>query len=105
MRKYLFGAFMVLAVLAVACKKDKNMIKATVVDSGDIAKNGCGYLLKLESDGTTVRPRYLPSGYQHDGQKVKVKLNRDGEGEICNTYPTKQFIEVVDLTDIKKDLD
>ena len=105
MRKYVFGAFLMLTVLAVACKKDKNMLKATVVDSGDVTKGGCGYLLKLTDDGALVRPRYLPSGYQHDGAKVKVKLNRDGQGEVCNTYPTKQFIEVADLTDIKRDLD
>ncbi|MBS1774466.1 MAG: hypothetical protein JST82_16535 [Bacteroidetes bacterium] len=105
MRKYVFGAFVALSVLAVACKKDKNMIKATVVDSGDIAKGGCGYLLQIESDGELVRPRYLPTAYQHPGEKVKVKMNRDDEGDICTTYPTKKFIEIVDVTDIKQDLD
>ncbi len=80
------------------------MVSATVVDTGDIATKGCGYLLRL-SDGGDVRPKYLPSQYQHDGMKVKVKINRDGEGEVCQTYPTNKFIEVVDLVDIKKDLE
>ncbi|MBS1778231.1 MAG: hypothetical protein JST70_02830 [Bacteroidetes bacterium] len=105
MRKYVLGTFLALSVLTVACKKNKNMINATVVDSGDIANNGCGYLLKLDDDGTLLRPRYMPSAYQHDGMRVKVKLNRDGEGEICNTYPTKKFLEVADLTDIIKNQD
>lgn len=104
MRKYLIGTFAILAVSLVACKKDKNMEKATVVDSGDIAAGGCGFLLQLESDGSMLRPKYIPSSYQYNGLKVKVKVNRDGEGEICNTYPTKKFYEVVELIDIKKDL-
>ncbi|OSZ82292.1 hypothetical protein CAP35_03220 [Chitinophagaceae bacterium IBVUCB1] len=105
MRKYIILGCAALMVFVVACKKDKNMEKATVVDTGDIAKNGCGYMLQLESDGSVVRPKYMPSSYQHNGMKVKVKINRDGEGEICNTYPTKKFYEIVQIVDIKKDLD
>ena len=104
MRKYLLGVFVVLSVLAVACKKDKNMKNATIVDTGDIAKGGCGYLVRLD-DGSDLRPKYLPNSYQHDGMKVKVKFNRDGEGDVCNTYPTKKFIEIIEIIDIKKDLD
>lgn len=104
MRKYLLCAFVLVSVFAVSCKKDKGMEKATVTDTGDIAKDGCGYLLKLE-DGKLVRPDYLPSAYQHDGYKVKIKFNSDGEGDICNTYPTKKFIENIQLTDIKRDQD
>jgi hypothetical protein len=79
------------------------MVSATIVDTGDIAYNGCGYLIRL-TDGTDLRPKYLPSQYQHNAMKVKVKFNRDGEGSVCDTYPVKRFIEVVDLIDIKKDL-
>ena len=105
MRKYLLSAFMLLSVVAVSsCKKDKDMKKATVPDSGDIAKGGCGFLLLLE-DGKLVRPSYLPSAYQHDGYRVKVKYAADGEGEVCETYPTKKFIEVIEIKDIKRDLD
>lgn len=104
MRKYLLGVFVVLTVLTIACKKDKNMLNATVVDTGDIAYKGCGYVLRLD-DGTDLRPKYLPSSYQHNGMKVKVKLNRDYEGEVCDTYPVKKFLEVVEITDIRKNLD
>jgi hypothetical protein len=104
MRKCLLGlAF--LAILSVSCRKDRDMVKATVVDSGDIAAGGCGYLLKVEGDAELYRPKYLPSAYQHDGYKVKVKLNKDGEGEICQTHPNKQFYEIVEIADIKKDID
>jgi hypothetical protein len=105
MRKYLLGAAMLAILAAPSCKKDKNMKKAVVVDSGDIATGGCGYLVKLEQDGKLLRPKYLPSAYQHDGEKVKLKFNADGEGEVCQTNHTNQFIEIIEITDIKKDLD
>ncbi len=105
MRKYVLG-FAVLTLLAASCTKDKNMKNATVVDAGDIATGGCGYLLRLDDeDGKLLRPKYMPSAYQHDGFKVKVKYNADGEGGVCDTHPTKKFIEIVELTDIKKDLE
>lgn len=106
MRKYVLG-FAVLAVLAVSCKKDKDLLRATVIDTGDIAKGGCGYLLQLtdDADRKEVRPKYLPSAYQHPGMKVKVKYDADGEGGVCDTHPTKKFIEIVDITVIKQNLD
>lgn len=103
MRKYLLCAAL-LALLAPSCTKDKDMKKATVVDSGDISAGGCGYLLRIEEDGSEIRPKYLPSAYQHDGQKVKVKFTT-GEGYVCNTHPTKKFITDAEILDIKRDLD
>lgn len=108
MRKYLLGLvfalFAVCCIVVVSCKKDKNMVKATVVDTGDIASNGCGYVLQLQ-DGTMLYPKYLPSNYQNDGEKVKVKYNTDGEGTVCRTYPLQNFLTTIDIVDIKKDLD
>jgi hypothetical protein len=103
MRKYLAGATL-LVLLAASCKKDKDMERATVIDTGDVARDGCGYVLQFE-DGSQKRPKYLPSTYTHDGYKVKVKYNKDGEGIICHTHPTNQFIEVIEIVDIKKDID
>lgn len=104
MRKYIFFALM-LVVVAVACNRDKDLTKATVVDTGDIAAGGCGYLLKLEGDEKMVRPSNLPSAYMHNGYKVKVKFDRDGGGEPCQVYPKNEFIEIVQLTIVKADID
>jgi len=108
MRKYLLGLvfalFAVCCVIVVSCKKDKNMLKGTVIDTGDIAQYGCGYIIQME-DGTRYIPKYLPSNYQNDGEKVKVKFNKNGEGTVCRVFPNNDFLEVIEIVDIKKDLD
>lgn len=105
MRKYLFSALLLALVAVVSCNRDKNLVKATVVDTGDLAANGCGYLLKLEGEEKPVRPSNLPTAYMHDGYKVKVKFDRDGGAAVCSVYPQHEFIEVIQLTIIKADLD
>ena len=104
MRKYLFGAA-ILMLVAIGCKKDKDLTNATIVDTGDIASTGCGYVLQLEDGTTRLRPRNLPSNYQHDGLKVKVKYDNSGDGEICRIDNDNIFLTVVDLTVIKRDID
>lgn len=104
MRKYIFAS-LIIVLLAVACNKDKKLQKATIVDTGDVAKDGCGYLLKLEEDGRMVRPNNIPSAYMHNGYKVKVSFDENGEGIACKIYPMNDFIEEVQLTVIKADID
>lgn len=104
MRKYLLGAAL-LSVLAVSCKKDKDMVKATVIDTGDIATGGCGYIIKLEKDDRELKPIYLPSAYQHNGYKVKVEYSTNGDQGVCATHPINAVYEIVEITDIKRDLD
>lgn len=110
MRKYLLGAAM-LMIVAVGCKKDNGLKNAVVIDSGDIAvgtipgKNGCGYLLQLEDGGDLLRPKNMPSNFTHNGLKVKVKFDTDGDGEICQINDKYEFIEVIQLTKIERDLD
>jgi hypothetical protein len=102
MRKYLLGAAL-LSVLAISCNKNKDMENATVVDTGDVAQGGCGYILKLEDGGRELRPDYLPSAFQHNGYKVKIKYNTAGEQFVCQTYPTNSVYELIELADIRRD--
>ncbi len=104
MRKYLFVAVL-MALVAVSCNRDRDLTQATVVDTGDIAAGGCGYLLEINGENRTVRPSNLPSAYRHNGYKVKVKFDSDGSGEVCSVFPNNRFVEVVQLTVIKTDLD
>ncbi|MCB0699954.1 MAG: hypothetical protein H6551_01865 [Chitinophagales bacterium] len=104
MRKLLLGAALI-AMVATSCKRDKDLIKATVRDTGDIAGGGCGYVLEISDEHRVVRPYNLPTAYQHDGFKVKVKFDTNGDGQLCSVYPDFEFIEVVQLTKVKTDLD
>lgn len=79
-----------------ACDKDKNMVDAIVVDTGDITYEGCGYLLELE-DKALLQPLDLPSAYQHDGIKVKVEYSHTGIQDTCD-YGTV----IYDLVDIER---
>jgi len=65
-----------------ACNKDKDMVEATVVDTGDITNAGCGYVLRLQ-DSALVQPNYLPSAFQHGGIVVKVKYTHTGVQDTC----------------------
>lgn len=108
MRKYLFCAA-IIALVAVSCNKDKDLTNATVIDTGDIAAGGaaggCGYLLRIDGENTMLRPSNLPSAYYHDGYKVKIKFDKNGDGEVCSIYPEFEFIEIIQLTEIKPNLD
>jgi|SRR5690606_1122635 len=83
-----------------ACNTDKDMVKATVINSGDITAQGCGYVLELE-DQALVQPIYLPGAYQHDGLKVKVAYEHTGIQDTC-TFGTVIY-DLVDITKIKND--
>ncbi|RYD55331.1 MAG: hypothetical protein EOP56_16515 [Sphingobacteriales bacterium] len=108
MRKYLFG-LAIIAVCAASCEKDRDMEKATVIDTGDIAVGGCGYVLKSDNDGTEYMPSYLHSKYRHNGYKVKFKFDTRGEQFICKSgshlADSNRTYMLVDVTDIKSNMD
>lgn len=91
-----------LTLFVAACKKDKDFISATVIDTGDVTYQGCGYLLRLEN-GRDEKPVYLDSRYQHDGLKVKVKYKRSGIYDTCGAAPPRSFFEMVFIDEIKVD--
>lgn len=101
MRKIILGAA-ALAILSLSCNKDKGFTKATVMDTGDVTNNGCGYLLRLE-DGRDEKPVYMPSNYQHDGLKVLVKFHNTGILDTCRSLPPREFYDQVQIDEIKKD--
>lgn len=100
MRKYLLGAAMI-TVIASACNKDRNYTRATILDSGDVTVDGCGYLLRLE-DGREEKPQALPSAYQHNGIQVLVKYRYTGINDTCEYAAPRKFFELVEIQDIKR---
>ena len=91
-------ALAALLFFAASCNKDKDMVEATVVDTGDITNAGCGYLLRLQ-DSNVVQPNYLPSSFQHGGIVVKVKYTHTGVQDTCQFGSV--VYDLVSIQDIK----
>lgn len=89
-----------IATLA-SCDKYKDYTEATVVNTGNITTEGCGYLLAIEGDGM-VKPTHLPSAYQHDGMKVKVKYKHNNVIDTCIDGASNRIFELADIDDIIK---
>jgi hypothetical protein len=85
-------------LFAASCNNDKDMVTATVVDTGDITNIGCGYLLQLQ-DSALVQPNYLPSNCQHGGLVVKVKYTHTGVQDTCRFGSV--VYDLVSIQDIK----
>lgn len=91
--------FLFLTTLAIySCTKEKNMVEATVVDTGDITYEGCGYLLRL-NDSALLMPTYLPGAYQHGGMQVKIDYHHTGIKDTCQ-YGSVIY-DMVKLDDIE----
>lgn len=72
-----------------SCTKENDTVQATILNTGDITAEGCGYLLVLEDSGL-VKPEYLPSAYQHGGMKVDVSYEHLGIMDTCD-YGSKIY--------------
>lgn len=103
MRKHLLGAA-IITLLATSCEKDKDFTEATVMDTGDITEEGCGYLLRL-NDGREEKPEYLPSAYQHNDLQVKVKYHSTGVLDTCQFTIPRKFFERIAIDEIKRNDD
>ncbi len=95
MKKYAFAGIAVL-LFAASCDPERKMVDATVIDSGDITNEGCGYVLQL-ADQALIQPVYLPSAYQHGGIRVKVEYQHTGIADTCDFGTV-----IYDLVDIKR---
>ncbi len=100
MKKYAL-ALLVGSLGFIACNKDRDMVEATVIDTGDITNEGCGYVLRLE-DQALLQPEYLPSAYQHGGLKVKVKYTHTGVQDTCQFGSV--VYDLVSIQDIKRNI-
>lgn len=91
-------ALLALATASFAsCKKD-NLRVATVIATGDITYEGCGYLLKLEEDGQLLKPSHLPGAFQHPGIVVNIDYNHTGIVDTCDYSP--KIFDLVNLNEI-----
>ena len=99
MNKYLLTIALMGSIVGFsACTKNKMRV-ATIVQTGDITYEGCGYLLKMEEDGQLVKPSHLPAAYQHDNIQVEVNYNHTGVVDTCNYGP--KIYDLVNIIDIR----
>jgi hypothetical protein len=85
-----------------ACNKGFETRDAVVIHTDDITAEGCGYLLQFD-DESLVKPSYLPSAYQHDGMKIKIKYKHTGVMDTCN-FGSKIY-DIADIENIKRIVD
>ena len=99
MKKIVFAALSIISIAA--CNPDRKLVKATVVNTGDITSAGCGYLLVLE-DSALLKPIELDADYQQNKLPVLIEYRFSGERDTCD-YGPKVF-EMVTISKIKKDI-
>jgi hypothetical protein len=70
--KLILMAVLIFSITALSCKKDKNLLvaDATVIDAGNPAADGCGWMIKI--DDTLYSPINLPENYKKTDSKVKI---------------------------------
>jgi len=99
-RNFYFAAIVSIMTLGlVACNKQKDIRKATVIRTGDITYEGCGYLLKLDDDGELIKPNHLPGAYQHPNIRVSISFDHTGIVDTCDYSP--KIFDVVNLHSIE----
>lgn len=103
MRKKYFHLITIIFTLSIlACNKpDEGFEDATVVDSGDVTAEGCGYLLQFE-DGREEKPYQLLSAYQHNGMLVKVKSHVSDVYDTCGSSKPYSYYQLIIIDEIKK---
>jgi hypothetical protein len=101
MRNRYFLFITLFSLLIGSCKKeDDGFIDAVVVDSGNITKDGCGYLLRF-ADGTEEKPYQLLSTYQHNGLEVQVKYHQSDILDTCGSSAPFSYYQLIIVDDIR----
>lgn len=74
-----FSVLILLICMSVSCKKTDEVtakdIPATIIYSGDIAADGCGFLVKIDTSGTNYHADNLPKAYQKDNLQVIINYH------------------------------
>ncbi|MGI4751971.1 MAG: hypothetical protein ACRYFB_15160 [Janthinobacterium lividum] len=71
--------FLLLFCWITGCKKESQSTytekSAMVLNAGNLASDGCGWLLKLDQDNTVFSPLNLPELLQTDSLQVTISYN------------------------------
>jgi len=94
--------FILCCVLLLACNKDdvagtKFSDKATVIDTGEVAVDGCGWVI-LSEDSTIYHPNNLPDAFKQNNLEVQVDYYKTHDSFTCG-WGAK--FNVINITTIK----
>jgi hypothetical protein len=95
--------FLLFFAIPVSCKKDANLLtaNATIVDTGSIAADGCGWLIKL-NDSTTYQAINLSTDYQKNNLQVSISYYLLTTKFQCGYSPPGGGITQIELKSIKQ---
>jgi hypothetical protein len=81
-----------------ACKKESKLLYASIRDGGDIALDGCGWLIEISSE--TFSPINLPDEFKVDGMEVEIKYERLDSMADCGL--SQDVYYEINLTEIQE---
>jgi hypothetical protein len=91
-----------------SCKKLENSTppktlktNAIIVNSGEIAADGCGWLIRL-NDQTEFSPVNLSADFQHDNLKVSITYTQLNTNTYCGMLANNPSIRQVKINNIQK---
>ena len=82
------------------CHKTEGKVKAVVHDTGQVAADGCGWMIELEGETAWYHPVELASKYQKDNLKVWIELEHKTDTFTCGLAATPYA--VIEIEDIFK---
>jgi hypothetical protein len=93
---------LLLTTIATGCKKENSIksksTEALIMDTGLIAADGCGWLIKVDSN--IYHPDSLPSGFQKNNLNVVIDYNLLSTKFQCGLDPNNK-LAVIHLNSIK----
>lgn len=88
----------ILLFLFSSCKKEEQFESALILDLGDPALDGCGWVVELE--GTNYKPLALNEEFQHDSLMVMIKYEIKSTMANCGLVPNA--LNQMDIKEINK---
>jgi hypothetical protein len=100
-----FKLLLVIAFLTLAlasCKKNMPVLTANaiIINTGDPAYDGCGWLIKLSSNNTEYSPTNLTPAFQKDSLKVNISYTLLNSKYRCGFGPGVQQIKINDIKQV-----
>ncbi len=106
MRATFLSIALVLMLIASSCKKLDSIsvpvtANATVINSGPIAADGCGWLIRL-NDSTEFSPINLSADFQQDNLKVNVAYTQLTTRTSCGMLAGDPGILQIKIDNLQK---